>query len=100
MTALGEAARRLLDEVQGLAQLDALDAEGFAARLDETGEAATLAELEARPDELAAVLPAIDAFAGRAMRLRLGPALASDTTLAPQFRTYLASMVTAYDGDL
>jgi hypothetical protein len=87
-------ALQLLDEVQSLPQLDALGIDAF------TDAVARELGSDGNDAPLRAMLAAIDAFAVKAMRIRVGGALASDTSLQPAFRTYLAGSVLSYAGDL
>ncbi len=103
MSASGKSTQHLLDEVQGLAPLDGFAVDHFLGQLaDELAadDAATLAGLEARDGRLRAALAAIDAFASKSMRIRLDHVLAADTSVAGRFRTYLATTIIDYDGDL
>lgn len=94
-------ARRLLDQVSSLAQLDAFDPPRYAAQLAaEVPAAATLADLEARDALLADALGQLDAMIARAMRLRLDHALAADTSLGPPTRKVFATTIVGYAGDL
>src|SRR4051812_39384291 len=103
ITATGKTAQQLLDEVHRLAQLDGFSVGGWGARLAEELGAEpidTLAELEARDTGLRAAVAAIDAFAPRAMRIRLDHALERDTSIQRPFKVYLASAIGSYAGDL
>lgn len=94
-------AQRLLDRVQSLAAVEAVDAGAFCdAMRGELPAATTLAELEARDGALAAALTAIDAFAARVMRIRMEHALATDTSIAQPTQRVFAQTVTQYDGRL
>ncbi len=95
-------ALRQLDEVQHLRQLEGLDAEAlFAGLAAEVAEPAptTLEELGRQLDALRDVLAAIDAFAQKAMGIRLTHVLAA-APLPPQLRTLLKSTVLSYQHDL
>ncbi|MBA2538400.1 MAG: hypothetical protein H0V17_02090, partial [Deltaproteobacteria bacterium] len=73
-------ARHLLDAVQSLAAIDALDPRRYAeAVVAESPAAATIAELEARDAYLTGALLAIDDVIARVMKIRLEHALAHDT---------------------
>lgn len=95
MSSTGKSAQQVLDEVWTLAQLEAFSADEFLRQLGE--EAATL---ESPVDHLNDALGELDAFASKTMRIRLHNVLASDTAIPTQFRTYLASQIVDYDGDL
>ncbi|HVV86542.1 MAG TPA: hypothetical protein VHE35_25970 [Kofleriaceae bacterium] len=99
MASTGATAQQLLDRVQRLAQLDELDLDGYAdqlrAELDEL-PATTLAELEARDDRLRALLSSFDAFASKAMRIRLEHLAVDWPALTPPFRTLLSTTVSSY----
>jgi hypothetical protein len=101
-SATARSAQQLLDAVQSLGQLDAFDGDGYVGRLtDELGDGTlSLAGLEARDEALRAALAAIDAFAGKDMRIRLDHLLAGDTSVAPPLRKVLASTITSYVGRL
>lgn len=95
-------ALRSLDEVQHLRQLEGLDAGPlFAALAAEVAESApaTPGDLGQQLDALRDVLPTIDAFAQKAMGIRLTHVLAS-APLPPQLRTLLKSTVLSYQHDL
>ncbi|MCC6995689.1 MAG: hypothetical protein IT370_13855 [Deltaproteobacteria bacterium] len=95
-------ALRQLDEVQHLRQLEGLDAGAlFAGLAAEVAEPAptTLEELGRQLDALRDVLAAIDAFAQKAMGIRLTHVLAA-APLPPQLRTLLKSTVLSYQHDL
>jgi len=103
MASTGKTAQQLLDEVQSLTQLERFRVEAFLDQLRGEiagGDVATLEALEERDQRMRGVLAAIDAFASKCMRIRLAHVLATDTSLGPPFRTYLASTVTSHDGDL
>jgi len=97
-----KSAEQLLGEVHRLAQVEAFDEDGFIERL--RAELASYDDApatdEARDAKLRAALAAIDAFACRAMRIRLDHLLADDTSVAGPFRSYLATRVVDYVGDL
>lgn len=87
----------LLDRVQSLAAIEALEAEPgwFAAELA-IPAATTFAELEARDALLAGAVRQIDEAIVRVMRIRLDHALASDPSLAPTTRRVFAATVASY----
>jgi hypothetical protein len=93
----------LLDQVQHLRELDALEAAGpgrFAAALqgDLGAGDETLGTLGAQLDALRQALASVDQFARKAMGIRLTHLLAT-APVTPQFRTLVASTVTSYAGD-
>lgn len=95
------AAQQLLDHVQSLAAIDALDPAHYASQLaGELPGATTLAELEARDAQLAAALAAIEALIARVMRIRLEHALAADTAIAAPTRRVFAQTIASYAGNL
>lgn len=97
------AAQHILDQAHSLARIAALEADpgAYAERLaTELPAAATLAELEARDAALAAALGQIDGMIARAMRIRLGHALANDTSIGAPTRSVFASTITGYAGRL
>lgn len=92
-------AQDVLDRVHSLAHLDALEAEpGIVAKrlASDVAAATSLPELEARDRLLADLLGQIDAMTGRAMRLRLDHALASDTSIAAPTRSVFALTIVGY----
>jgi hypothetical protein len=104
-------ARRLLDDVQHLAQVEAFDAAPFAAAVASAAAAAVTSEaavasdaaaggvlaiVGARLDELRALLDEIDRFAQKSMRIRITYAC---DALPPQFRTLLFSTIVSYERD-
>src|SRR6266568_6061002 len=91
-------ALRILDEVQHLAQLDALEPAAFVAAIgDEAPPAgATLAELEGQIDAVRGLLDAIDRFAQKGMRIRL---LHLADAVPQQLRTLLSSTLVSYERD-
>ena len=94
-------AQHVLDQLQSLASIDALDPAHHAGLLAaELAPATTLAELEARDAQLSAALAAIEAAMTRVMRIRLDHALAADTAIAPPTRRVFAQTVAAYAGNL
>ncbi len=99
----GASAQQLLDRTQRLAQLDELDVDAYAdqLRLEVAAmPATTLAELEARDDHLRATLASFDAFASKAMRIRLEHLAVDWPALTSQFRTLLSTTVTSYADDV
>ena len=99
----GPSAQQLLDRTQRLAQLDELDVDGYADQLRSelrAVPATTLAELEARDDQLRAVLASFDNFASKAMRIRLEHLAVDWPALTAQFRTLLSTTVVNYVGDV
>ena len=95
--------RAVLDQVQSLARIEALEADPAAyarAVADEIVPAASLGELEARDHELAVALAQIDTALTRVMRVRLDHALASDTSIGAPTRTVFASTIGKYANDL
>jgi len=102
-SATTKSARQLLDEVLRAAQIEAFAVDRFLERVNaEVGDSAGLGaeQLAARDAQLEEMLSAIDGFTSRVMRIKLDHLLASDNSVAPQFRTYLSSRVLDYDGDL
>ena len=92
-------AQNLLDQVQSVAKIEALEAEPvtYAAALgNELSPAATIAELEARDAQLSAALAAIDQLTARAMRILLERGLADDSSLAAPTRAVFSQTVTSY----
>jgi hypothetical protein len=97
------AARHLLDEIQSIARIEALEREpgGYAARLaGELGGGATLAELAARDAMLRDALAQLDAMIERVARIRLDHALALDPSIAGPTRKVFAATVVGYAGRL
>lgn len=90
----------ILDQVQHLRELDAVDAArlGAALRSDVGGVDETLGTAGAQLDALREALSAVDAFSRKAMGIRLTHVLAT-APVTPQFRTLLASTVNSYAGD-
>src|SRR5688500_4845724 len=103
MASTGVTAQQLLDRVTRLAQLDELDVDAYAEQLRlelAPWPATTLPELEARDDHLRSLLASFDAFASKAMRIRLEHLAVDWPALTSQFRTLLATTVVGYAGDL
>src|SRR5688572_7702648 len=95
------ASKDLLDRVQTLASIDALDAADYAAQLAaELPPVATLADLEASDALLAGALRHIDDTCARVMRLRLDHALATDSSIATPTRKVFAATVIDYATNL
>lgn len=94
---------QLLDAAYNLAQLESLSSRRYAdqVRVD-VGDApaATFEALEARDGALREALAAVDAYAVKAMRIRLDHALANDSSVGKPLRTTLAHTVTSYALDL
>ncbi|MEZ4360290.1 MAG: hypothetical protein R3B48_08925 [Kofleriaceae bacterium] len=95
---------QMLDEVYSYARLESFDEGGYAERLTREVEGliasqATLAELSAVDEHLRAALAALQAFAGRAMRLRLDHVV-DDRALPAATRKVFASTVLGYASDL
>jgi hypothetical protein len=95
---MAASAQQVLDEVHALARLDAFDPEVYLARLagELPAEAATIDELAARDEQLRGALSAIDAFAARAMKIRLDHALAADNSIPAPTRKVFAGTVLSY----
>src|SRR5262250_251549 len=91
-------ALRLLDAVQSLAQLDALDPTAFVAAVAEEAPAAAprLADVGSALDAASAILAEIDRFIQKAMRIRLNHL--SDP-LPQQLRTLLYTTIAGYERD-
>ena len=100
--ASARSARELLEAVQTLARLDELEVDAYAAQLAEEVERIAVSDdgLAARDLALAAAVSSIDAFAARAMRIRLEHALADDTALGASFRANLAATVVGFADEL
>jgi hypothetical protein len=96
-------AQDLLDQVQSLSKIEALEAAPvtYAAALgNELSPAATIPELEARDARLSAALAAIELLTARAMRLVLERVLADDTSIGAPTRAVFSQTVTSYAGKL
>ena len=96
-------AQNLLDQVQSVAKIEALEADPvtYAAALgNELSPAATIAELETRDTRLSTALAAIDHLTARAMRILLEHALADDATIAAPTRAVFSQTVMSYEGKL
>jgi len=97
------AAQHLLDQIQSLARIEALEADpgAYAAHLaSEAGDAATLGELEARDARLRHALAQLDAMIERTARIRFDHALAGDATIAAPTRKVFATTIVGYTGRL
>jgi hypothetical protein len=97
------AAQHMLDQIQSLARIEALEAEpgAYATQLaSELGEAATLGELDARDARLRHALAQLDAMIERTVRIRLDHALAADTAIAGPTRKVFAATIVGYAGRL
>ncbi len=95
------AAQHLLDQIQSLARIDALEEapEAYVELLArELGEAATLAALEARDDGLRHALAQVDAMLERAARIRLEHTLAETTAIPAPTRKVFATTILGYAG--
>lgn len=95
----GASAQQLLDRTQRLSHLDDFDIDAYADQLrSELAHlpASTLPELEARDDRLRAILGSFDAFAQKAMRIRLEHLAVDYPALTSQVRTLFATTVTSY----
>lgn len=89
-------ARAILDRIQSLAAIEALDPAAYAAAI-EAPPATTIAELVARDAMLVAALGAIDETTTRIMRIGLEHALAADHALAAPTRKVFAATVVNYE---
>jgi hypothetical protein len=101
MVSAMSAAQHLLDQIQSLARIEALEAEpaAYAERLaSEVGAAATLAELDARDAGLRHALAQLDAMIERAARIRFEHALADDASIAIPTRKVFATTIVGYAG--
>lgn len=98
------AAQHLLDQIQSLARIEALEAEpaAYAERLaSEVGSGATtLGELDARDTRLRHALAQLDAMIERAARIRFDHALADDASIAAPTRKVFATTIVGYAGRL
>src|SRR5215510_14388943 len=98
------AAQHLLDQVQSLARIEALEAEpaAYAEHLArEVGGAAALEELEkldARDARLADALAQLDTMIERVARIRFEHALAGDTAISGPTRKVFATTIVGYSG--
>ena len=95
-------ARELLDAVVTLSRLEELDSDDYRDRLaDEIGGHDTSeAGLAARDAGLVTALGTIDAFAARAMRIRLEHGYSDEPALGASLRATLAATVVDYADDL
>lgn len=93
------AARHLLDQLQSLPRLEALEAEpaAYAERLaDELADVQTFAELDARDAVLRDALTQLDTAIERVTRIRIDHALADDTSIPTATRKVFATTVMSY----
>jgi hypothetical protein len=92
-------ARRVLDRVQHLRDLERFDPATFtaAAEAELPAAAGGLAELQAQLDGLRSLLAEVDRFTEKVMRVRI---LHAGETLPQQLRTLIASTIVSYDGKL
>lgn len=103
MVAAMSGAQHLLDQIQSVARLDAIElapgtyAEALASEL---GDAVTLDELDARDARLRHALAQLDAMIERAARIRLEHALAGDNAIAAPTRKVFAATIVSYAGRL
>ena len=95
-------ALRMLDDVQRLPELEALDAarfaEALAADLADEAAPATVAAVGAELDRLRDALAAIDRFTSKAMRIHLLHGLAH-LPVPPQLHTLLVTTIVSYADD-
>src|SRR5688500_140280 len=94
-------AQHLLDQIQSLSRIEALEATptAYAEQLaSEVGEATTLAALEARDDLLRHALAQVDAMIERVARIRFELALASDAAIGAPTRKVFATTIVHYAG--
>jgi hypothetical protein len=93
------AAHQILDRLQSLARIEALEAEpaAYAEQLaGELADAQTLAELDARDARLRDALAQLDTAIERVARIRIDHALADDTSLPAATRKVFATTVLSY----
>lgn len=94
-------AQDVLDRVQSLAAVEALEPAQYARQLAaELAPAASLAELEVRDAAFAGALRRIDDMIARVMRLRLEHVLAADASIGAPTRRVFASTIVNYAQDL
>jgi hypothetical protein len=94
-------AKQVLDGLQSLSSITALDPSAYAAAvIAETPPAATLPELEARDAMLTGALTQIEDAIARVMKVRLEHALADDTSIGPPTRRVFAQTVASYANDI
>ena len=100
--ASARSARELLDAVVTQARLEELEVDAYRDQLaDEiAGHDTSEAGFAARDAGLVAALVSIDAFAARAMRIRLEHALSHEPALGASLRATLAATVVDYADDL
>lgn len=97
------AAQQLLDQVQSMARIAALEADpaAYAAQLaSELGEATQLDELDDQDARLRHALRQIDAMIERAARIRLDHVLADDASIGAPTRKVFATTIVSYAGRL
>ena len=95
-----KSSEQLLDEVVRITQVENFDGERY---LDQLRTEVTLSDeagADSRDARIRAALAAVDRFACRLMRIKLDHLLDADTSVPPRFRTYLATRVLDYIGDL
>jgi hypothetical protein len=95
------AAQQLLDQIQSIAAIEALEADpgAYAERLaGELGDAATLDALEARDARLREALARLDAMIERVARIRIEHALAAEPSIGAPTRRVFATTVIGYAG--
>jgi hypothetical protein len=95
------AAQHLLDQVQSIARIEALEADSaaYAAILaGELGDAATLGALEVRDAHLRHALAQLDAMIERTARIRFDHALADDASIGAPTRKVFATTIVGYAG--
>lgn len=104
----GQSAAQRLEAIYSLSQLEVFDADELVAMWRAElappdaapGAPVKLEQLAEHDAAVRAALAAADAFAVRAMRIRLDHALAHDNSIGKPFRTTLAHTVAAYAHDL
>jgi hypothetical protein len=97
------AAQQLLDQVQSMARIAALEADpaAYAEQLaGELGEATGLDELDEQDARLRHALGQIDAMIERAARIRLDHVLADDASIGTPTRKVFATTIVSYAGRL
>jgi len=97
------AAQQLLDQVQSMARISALEADpaAYAERLaSELGEATELDALDAQDARLRQALGQIDAMLERAARIWFDGVLADDASIATPTRKVFATTIVSYAGRL
>lgn len=101
----GKSAAQRLESIYSLSQLEVFDADEIVALWREElgapeGGPVRFEQLAEHDAAVRAALAAADAFAVKAMRIRLDHALAHDNSIGKPFRTTLAHTVASYAGDL